>query len=155
MIRLIFILLIFTVPNWAHPNYIHEDETDQPEIVLREDSIDKFSLPFLEKKMFNELALFYKRFVVKEEIGMQDGPGFPLISLYDNNNEVLFFKFDPENSLLLEKIIASNPIVRDEYGLQVGLTVSDIIKIRAVDFRIITDTHQHTYLKNKNSKISY
>ncbi len=155
MIRLIFLLLIFTVPNWAHPNYIHEDETDQPEIVLREDSIDKFSLPFPEKKMFNELALFYKRFVVKEEIGMQDGPDFPLISLYDNNNEVLFFKFDPENTLLLEKIIASNPIVRDEYGLQVGLTVSDIIKIRAVDFRIITDTHQHTYLKNEKSKISY
>lgn len=155
MIRMIFFLLVFTVSNWALPNYSYENESDLSEIVLREDSIDKFSLPFPEKKMFNEQALFYERFVVKEEIGMQDGPDFPSISFYDNNNEVLFFKFDPENRLLLDKVIVSNSIVRDEYGLQVGLTVSNIIKNRGTDFRITTDAHQHTYLKNERSKISY
>ncbi len=105
--------------------------------------------------MFNELALFYEQFIVKEEIGMQDGPDFPFISLYENNNEVLFFKFNPENRLLLDKVIVTDSMVRDEYGLQVGLTVDDIIKIRGTGFRIITDAHQHSYLKNGNSKISY
>ncbi len=37
MIRFVFLLLVFTVPNWTHPNYILENEKDPSEIVLRED----------------------------------------------------------------------------------------------------------------------
>ncbi len=126
------------------------------QIVLSENKIDTFSIPFQEKDMLMNLKSYYRSYNVEAKIGQQDGPDFPYIDIVKNNgNSVAFFNFDYENKYKLNEIRILDSIVTDQYGIRVGDPYLEIVKKRKADFKNSTDYHQHTYLYQENSNIYY
>lgn len=131
------------------------DKIDYPEIVLRENSIDSFSIPFPEKEMLKELRNFYKPYWVERNIGQQDGPDFEYIDILRLDTPIVYFMFDPENKFLLDQIIVHDSTVVDQYGVRVGDAYLELKHKRNVNFKNSTNYHQHTYLYTNNSNIYY
>lgn len=134
---------------------LKEKALNYPEIVLRETSIDSFSLPFPEQEMLTELRDFHHPYSVERKIGQQDGPDFEYIEISRNKTPVVYFMFDWENKYRLEKIMVHNSTVVDEYGVRVGDTYSALKKKRKESFKNSTNYHEHTYLYTGNSNIHY
>ena len=153
------------VTNQNHePNIVvKEDEketkTESPiysEIVLKENQIDSFSIPFHKKNMLRTLRKHYDPYWVEANIGQQDGPDFIYIDvLRDDNNPVVYFIFNSDNKYKLDEIRIMDSTAVDEYGVRVGDTYDDIIKKRQVNFKNSTNYHAHTYLYTDNSNIYY
>jgi len=152
VILVLFISIVSTLENRFSILNVYENDSV---VVLKEDSINDLDLPFPERDMYKELSSHFQNFKVFDKIGIQDGPDFRMISLVKEEKEILYFKFSPENKLLLDEVVATDSVVSDEYGIKVGSRVSDVIKKRDSDFRVHTDYHQHTYLIDDNSRISY
>ena len=126
------------------------------QIVLSENKIDTFSIPFQEKDMLMDLKSYYKSYNVEIKIGQQDGPDFPYIDIVKNDgNSVAFFSFDYENKYKLDEIRILDSILTDQYGIRVGDSYQELVEKRKGDFRNSTDYHQHTYLYIENSNIYY
>jgi hypothetical protein len=53
-----------------------EQTRDYREIILSENKIDIFSIPFPEKNVLRELKDYYEPYWVEANIGQQDGPDF-------------------------------------------------------------------------------
>jgi len=124
-------------------------------LVLFEDSIAGVLLPF--KKGFDCFNLIKQTFPdlkVEKEIGQQDGPDFPLFSIRNGNDLIIYFFMDIEDSTKLNEVVILDDIVKDEYDLKIGDSYEKI-KTKRADVQTFTDYHQHTYAYFDNSKIRY
>ncbi len=125
-------------------------------IILSEDFINNIAIPFERKEMLGDLKESFRGFDVSKKTGQQDGPDFLLYSLKQNNENILFFGMDWEDSLRLNDIFIKSSIVKDEYGLKVGDGYWKIKELRTGEVKISTDYyHQHTYAYIDDSNISY
>ena len=135
---------------------INEPKIAHQKISLSENKFDTFLIPFQEKDMLTDLKNYYKSYTVEAKIGQQDGPDFPYIDIMKSDgNSVALLSFDYENKYKLDEIRISDSIASDEYGVRVGDTYQKIVEKRKVDFKNSTGYHQHTYLYDENSNISY
>ncbi|WP_271785027.1 DUF1131 family protein [Aquimarina algiphila] len=131
-------------------------KTNDQRIVIFENRIDTFPIPFQEKDILMGLKSYYKSYNVEAKIGQQDGPNFPYIDIVKNDgNSVMFFSFDYENKNKLDEIRILDSIAADQYGIRVGDSYQKIVEKRKGDFKNSTDYHQHTYLYAENSNIYY
>lgn len=145
------------IPNYSKINneLADQKQTVFPEIVLRENSIDTFSLPFPEKEMLPLLKHFYKSYKIERKIGHQDGPDYEFIDISRKGKSILFFNFDSENKYRFEDIYVTDAIIVDQYGVRVGDTYAELKKKRKSKFNNSSNYHQHTYLYTNNSNIYY
>lgn len=133
-----------------------EQKTDYRKLVLSENTLDTFSIPFPEKNMLSKLRNYYGLYKVRTMIGQQDGPDFTYIDISEEDNSpIAYLKFDPINKYKLDeiRIVSSNAI--DQYGIQVGDSYQQLIQKRKDNFKTSTNYHQHTYLFAANSNILY
>src|SRR5690554_5682079 len=69
---------------------------DYREIVLSENTLDTFLIPFPETNMLMRLRNYYKPYQVEVSIGQQDGPDFTYIRiLEDDKKPIAYLNFDP------------------------------------------------------------
>ena len=135
---------------------ISEQAPDYREIVLSENTLDTFSIPFPEKNMLMPLRNYYKPYWVEANIGQQDGPDFTYIDiLKDDDNPIAYLNFDSENKFKLDEIRIVSSTAIDQYGVRVGDTFQQLIEKRNSNFKNSTNYHQHTYLYTDNSNIYY
>jgi len=135
---------------------IKERKIANQKIVLSENKIDTFAIPFQKKYMLLDLKNYYKSYNVEAKIGQQDGPDFAYIDILKNDgNSVAFFSFDYENKYKLDEIRIVDSIATDEYGIRVGDSYQKIVEKRKGVFKNSTDYHQHTYLYTESSNIYY
>jgi len=133
-----------------------EQKTTNQKIILSENKIDTFAIPFQEKDMLIDLENYYTSYNVETKIGQQDGPDYLYIDLMKkDDNSVAHFTFDDENKYKLDEIRILDSIVTDEYGIRVGDSYQQIIDKRTAIFKNSTNYHQHTYLYTENSNIYY
>jgi len=125
------------------------------QIKLQENSIDSFPLPFPEKDMHIPLENYYKLYRVKSDIGQQDGPDFRYIEILRLDTPIVYFNFDSENELIINRIIVHDSIITDQYGLSVGNTFEKIKQNREKGKIYFDPYHQHVYYYYENSNISY
>ena len=137
-------------------NQMKEQKIANQKIVLSENKIDTFPIPFQEKDMFLDLKSYYNSYKVEAKIGQQDGPDFPYIDILKNDgNSVALFSFDYDNKYKLDEIRIVDSIATDEYGIRVGDSYQKIVERRKGVFKNSTDYHQHSYLYAENSNIYY
>ena len=133
-----------------------EQTRDYREIILSENKIDIFSIPFPEKNVLRELKDYYEPYWVEANIGQQDGPDFTYFEIArDDENPIAYFDFDSENEFKLEEIRIVSSVAKDQYGVRVGDTYQQVISKRQIEFKNSTDYHQHTYLYSASSNIYY
>ncbi|WBL45036.1 hypothetical protein PBT90_10110 [Algoriphagus halophytocola] len=126
------------------------------EIVISENWLDTFSIPFPEKNMLMLLRNYYEPYWVEANIGQQDGPDFTYIDiLKDDDNPIAYLNFDPDNKFKLDEIRIVSSSAIDQYGVRVGDTYQEVKKKRNNDFKNSTNYHQHTYLYTDSSNIYY
>ncbi|WP_339923133.1 hypothetical protein [uncultured Cyclobacterium sp.] len=126
------------------------------EIVISENSLDTFSIPFPEKNMLMPLKSYYEPYWVEANIGQQDGPDFTYIDiLKDDDNPIAYLNFAPDNKFKLEEIRIVSSSAIDQYGVRVGDTYQEVREKRNNDFKNSTNYHQHTYLYPDSSNIFY
>lgn len=126
------------------------------DIVLFEQQLDSFALPFEEKNMLNALRTYYKSYRVELNTGQQDGPNFTYFSILKGDNVPLaYLSFNHEHKFRLQEIRMVDPIAIDQYGIRVGDSYSQLIKKRKDNFKSSIDYHQHIYLYSENSTIFY
>ena len=125
------------------------------EIVLYENSLDSFTLPFPERSMLLPLRQYYNSYSVEAKIGEQDGPDFVYFEILRSESPVIFLSFNYKNEYQLEEIIIEDSTALDQYGVRVGDTYSELKQKRNVDFENVTNYHVHTYLYTDNSNIYY
>ncbi|MFY0675633.1 MAG: DUF1131 family protein [Bacteroidia bacterium] len=123
-------------------------------ITLFEDSINGLSLPFSNDVTLADIDFAFNELKVFKEIGMQDGPDFPLYSVKNGNDVILYFFMDWEDTLKLTDVVALDSAFKDEYGLTIGNSYTDI-KNKRPNVKAYTDYHQHTYVYDDNSNIRY
>ena len=131
------------------------ESTDLDTITLYESRIDDINLPFPRQEMLTQLQESFEGLTVTKERGQQDGPDFPLYSLKDGDEEILFFGMDWEDTLKLNTVYVKQPLVKDEYGLIVGDGYQKIKDSRNGEVKTVTDFHQHTYAYVEGSNIKY
>ena len=94
-----------------------EQTRDYREIILSENKIDIFSIPFPEKNVLRELKDYYEPYWVEANIGQQDGPDFTYFEIArDDENPIAYFDFDSENEFKLEEIRIVSSVSKDQYG---------------------------------------
>lgn len=134
----------------------NESKSDYLEIVLSENALDTFLIPFPEKDMLMSLKNFYGPYWVEANIGQQDGPDFTYIEIKrDDNNPVAYLDFDSANKYKLDEIRIVDSSAKDQYEIRVGDTYQQVIETRREAFKNSTNYHQHTYLYSDNSNIYY
>ncbi len=124
-------------------------------IELKENNINGVDLPLNREMSLDQLVAAFKGYQVTKEIGMQDGPDFPLYSVKSNDQEILFFKLNDEDTLKLDQIIVKTDTVQDEYGIRVGMTYADVRSRRGEEFELFVGDHWHTYMTYENSNVYY
>lgn len=134
-------------------NFTGEFKTDT--IILYEDRIKNVGLPFGKRDMLTELKKDFAGLTITKEIGLRDGPDFPLYSIKVGYEEICFFAMDSEDTLKLNDVYIKHPLIKDQYGLKVGDTYQKIKNVRDKEVKTYTDYHQHTYAYFKGSNITY
>jgi hypothetical protein len=133
-----------------------EQAPDYREIVLSENKLDTFSIPFPEKNMLIPLKNYYKPYWVESNIGHQDGPDFTYIDIArDDKNPIAYLNFDSENKFKLDEIRIVDSRAIDQYGVRVGNTLSELITSRDTGQIGFDPYHFHIYYSYKNSNILY
>lgn len=127
-----------------------------PKIILKENNLDTFSIPFRQENILSSLQKHYNPYSVIETEGESDGTIFTCIAI--SKNELfpsVYLNFDSENKLKLEEIRVSDTTVTDQYGIRIGDSYQTLLNKRKGDFMNFTDYHQHTYLYQEGSNIHY
>ncbi len=133
-----------------------ESKLDYREILLSENKLDSFSIPFPEKNMLIPLRNYYKPYWVEANIGQQDGPDFTYIDiLKDDDNPIANLYFDSENKYKLDEIRIMNSTAIDQYGIHIGDPLTKIISSRDTGQIVFEPYHFHIYYSYKNSNILY
>lgn len=126
------------------------------EVILSENALDTFSIPFAEREMLMPLREYYKPYLVDIKIGQQDGPDFTYIDILKNDGKsVAFLKFYFDNKLKLEDIRLIDSIGVDQYEIRVGDPLMKLIALRGKGQIKFDPYHYHIYYSYENSNISY
>lgn len=134
----------------------NEQTPDYREIVLSENKIDTFPIPFPEKNMLMPLKDYYEPYWVEANIGQQDGPDFTYIDIArDDNNPIAYLNFDSENQFKLDEIRIVDSRAVDQYGMRVGNSLTQLIASRDTGRIDFDPYHFHIYYSYKNSNILY
>jgi len=131
-----------------------QSQKDQ-RIILNEHSINKIEIPFEQKPLVPILKQAFPIYQVFDKIGEQDGPNYRYITIDKGNKPQIYLKFKDLDSDTLAEIRLLTKASKDQYGLSVGDPYSKIISLRKMEFKNVTDYHQHTYLYADNSNIYY
>jgi len=133
-----------------------DPKDDYKEIVLSENRLDTFSIPFPKGNTLRVLKNHFTPFQVENKLGQQDGPDFRYILISkDKETPVAYLNFNSENEFELDEIKLVNPLAIDQYGVRVGDTYRQVLSKRKADFKNSTNYHQHTYLYTTDSNIYY
>ena len=120
-------------------------------LVLSENSLGNFPLkkgmPLSEEKIKN----FFPNFKVTKTIGAQDGPDF---FRYARGNNIHVSTPSTESNTLEEINITQDSIFRDQYNVQLGMTIKEVAAKRG-PLKITSTMHYHIYLYQKDSNIMY
>ena len=134
----------------------NKPKLEYQKIMLSENSLDTFSIPFPETNMLTALRGYYKPYWVEVNIGQQDGPDFTYIDiLKDDDNPVAYINFDHNNKYKLDEIRIVSSTAIDQCGVRVGDTYQQVIDKRQNNFKNSTNYHQHTHLFADESNIFY
>lgn len=132
-----------------------ESKIDRSQKILNENSIGNIPLPLPRKNMVPDFKKFFSDKNVKKEVGKQDGPDFPMYSVYNQEILTSFFAMDPEDSLMTYSFVTTDNAISDEYGIKVGDPISKIIESRDTGIITFDPYHFHIYYNYSNSNISY
>jgi len=133
-----------------------EQDQDYREIVLSENKLDTFLIPFSEVNMLTTLRNYYEPYRVEANIGQQDGPDFTYINIVrDDKNPIVYLDFDSENKFKLDEIRIVDSRAVDQYRVRVGNTLSKLITSRDTGQINFDPFHFHIYYSYKNSNIFY
>ena len=125
-------------------------------IVLSENSLDTFSIPFPEKNMLTSLKNYYEPYWVESNVGQQDGPDYRYIDIVrDDENPIAYLNFESDNELKINEIRIVNSTVHDQYEVHVGDALTKVITSRGTGEIGFDPYHFHIYYYYKNSNISY
>jgi len=132
-----------------------EEATRKRNFILTENSIADIPLPFPRKEMLNKVTNAFQNYQVTKEVGQQDGPDFPVYLVKYQEETVLFFAMNWEDTLKLDAVYIESPVVIDEYGLTVGRSLDNIKELRKGKLKTQEDYHNHTYMQVEDSHIIY
>jgi hypothetical protein len=133
-----------------------ELKPDYREILLFENKLDTFLIPFPEKDMLPTLKKYYAPYLVKRNIGQQDGPDYSYIDIARNDEDpITYINFDSDNKLRLNEIRIVNSTAHDQYEVRVGDPLTKVITSRGKGEIGFDPYHFHIYYYYKNSNISY
>ena len=136
-------------------NTITESQKLTGKVILSENNIGGLKLPFPKKEVLQELKTIFNNCSVTKEVGMQDGPDFPLYTIKCDEKRIAFMSMNYEDTLSLDDIYIQDSIIADEYGLKVGDEISKIHEIRDTGKIAFDPYHFHMYYSYPNSKIHY
>ncbi len=120
-------------------------------LVLSENSLGNFPLKKGMPLSEEELKNFFPNFKITKTIGRQDGPDF---FRYAIGNNIRLSTPSTDNNTLEEINITRDSTYRDQYNVQLGMTIKEVAAKRG-SLQIITTMHYHIYLYQKNSNIMY
>ncbi|MBJ2175882.1 hypothetical protein JBL43_16630 [Aureibaculum sp. A20] len=125
-------------------------------IVLSENSLDTFSIPFPEKNMLDSLRSYYEPYLVEYNVGQQDGPDYRYIDISrEDKNPIAYLNFESDNELRLNEIRIINSTALDQYEVHVEDPLTKVITSRGTGEIVFDPYHFHIYYYYKNSNISY
>jgi hypothetical protein len=135
---------------------IFAQKIEHREILISENTLDTFSIPFPEKNMLMQLKKYYAPYWVKANIGQKDGPDFTYIDiLKDDNSPIAYLNFNPENKFKLDEIRIVSSKAIDQYGIRVEDSLNQLILKRDSGKIGFDPYHFHIYYYYPNSNISY
>lgn len=133
-----------------------EPKPNYREILLLENKLDTFLIPFPEKDMLPTLKKYYAPYLVERNIGQQDGPDFTYIDILRNDeNPITYIHFDSDNEFKINEIRIVNSTALDQYEVRVGDPLTKVINSRGTGEIGFDPYHFHIYYYYKNSNISY
>jgi len=123
-------------------------------LVLSNKSIGSLELDKNAKLELQDLRKVFAGLSVEQKIGQQDGPDFVYYQVSDSEGELFWIKADEDSPTKIDSIHVVSAKIPDQYGLRVGSTYAQVLRIRP-RLRVETNDHFHTYIGHPKENIVY